>query len=52
MDKTFLTKFSNIYVMGALQVKEIMCTKDISSVFMNIQEKEYNIICMKEYGNH
>lgn len=51
MGKTFQIKFSNIYVMDVSQVKEIMYTKDIFNVFMNIQEKEWNIICMNEYGN-
>lgn len=28
-----------------------MSIKDIFSVFINIQEKEYNIVYIKEYGS-
>lgn len=29
-----------------------MFIRDILNAFISTQEKEYNIVCMKGYGNH
>ncbi len=51
MENIFPAKFNNIFATDVQLEKELVFIEDIFNVFINFQEKEFNLIFMKEYGN-